>query len=292
MQPTYRRCLGSLAWMLLAAPAATAWGLGTEELGNKPLSPANYVNWPGLVQVVNDPTRVYQFWVNGNENCYYTGNTDELNAALKNFAAADLKVHEVVLRPGPGSVKSFDQKSEFTVNWHLQIFAGIAGHQTTLDQGDQVWPKHPRLTVYVGGDIELAKIELPDNVKLVGLPELSARARKGIESSDKSVRGWSAGVIASIDPYDKQNQAAVEKLLKDDDDWVRLNAAGAISLFGRQAASAVPLLKDCLQRDHEQLRDRAAKAIETIESAPDRADKAREHATAVERIERLIAGRE
>jgi hypothetical protein len=286
--------LSSCQWFVLLLLATlllpgTAFGLGEETLGNAPLSEANYKDWPGLAAVVNDPARVYQSWVNGNENCYYTGTTAELNQALANIAAAELKVHEVVLRPGPGSVKNFDGTSEFTVNWHLHIFGGIAKHLTTLERGDQVWPVHPRLTIYVGGDVDLAKIEMPKGVKLIGLPELSARARKGIESKDKTVRGWSAGVIAEIDPHNKENLAAIAKLLGDDDDWVRLNAASSISQFGRQASSAVPALKECLKRDDKNLQERAQKAIEEIEAAPDTSEKQREHAAALERIERFIA---
>jgi hypothetical protein len=283
-----------LASRLAAALSLTllpgvAHALGTEELGNKPLSEANYTAWPGLAAVVNDPVRVYQYWVNGNENCYYTGNAEECNQTLANFAAATLKEHEVVLRPGPGSVKTFDRKSEFTVNWHLQIFGGIAGHMTTLERGADVWPKHPRLTIYIGGDIDLDKLAIPKNVTLVGLKELGARARRGIESDDKSVRGWSAGVIASIDPHDKENLAAVEKLLKDDDNWVRLNAAGAISMFGHPARSAIPLLKDCQERGDEQLQKRAAESIEKIEAAQPNVAEEAAHREAVAAIERFIA---
>jgi hypothetical protein len=275
------------ALLTLLCPAA-AWGLGTEELGNAPLSPANYTKWPGLVNVVNDPTRVYQFWVNGNENCYYTGSTDELNQTLASFAAAELEAHEVVLRPGPGTVKSFDGTKEFTIHWHLQIFGGIAGHLTTRDKGDQVWPVHPRLTIYTGSDIDLAKLKIPKEIKLVGLPELSKRARNGIASTDKTVRGWSAGVIAELDPYDKKNLAAVEKLLADEDDWVRLNAAGSIPRFGKPAATALPALKECLARPDKSLQERAQKAIDEIQEAADDAEKRKVYAEALAAIEKFL----
>jgi hypothetical protein len=267
-----------------------AWGAGEEQVGNAPLNDANYVAWKGLVNVINDPARVYYSWVNGNENFYFAGDTDKLNAALKKFAAAEVEVKEVVLRPAPGEVKSFDG-DKHAFQWHLQIFGGIAAHLTTRDQGDQVWNKHPRLTVYVGGPIELAKIESPKEVKLLSIDELSARARKGIASTHQDVRGWSAGVIAHHDAFSAENLAAVEKLLADDSDWVRLNAAGAIVLFGDKAKPALPALKACLERKDEGLKTRAKESIEAIESAKADPEREREYAAAVAKIKEFIAGR-
>jgi HEAT repeat protein len=119
---------------------------------------------------------------------------------------------------------------------------------------------------------------------------LSARAREGTASTDKTVRGWCAGVIAHLDAHDAKNQAAIEKLLKDDDDWVRLNAAGAVPLFGVKGRSALPALKDCLQRDDEGLKASAGKAIEAIESAEEDPSADRRHAEATVRIEKFVAG--
>src|SRR5688572_21299344 len=128
---------------------------GDEQVGNEPLSAGNYAKWPGLVEVVNDKARAYYSWVNGNENFYYVGSIDELNAALKNFAKADLKGHEVVIRPDAGKVQSFQGDNKFTFHWHLQIMDGIAGHLTTRDKGDLVWNKHPRFTIHLGDEIDL-----------------------------------------------------------------------------------------------------------------------------------------
>jgi hypothetical protein len=173
---------------------------------------------------------------------------------------------------------------------------GIAGHLTTRDKGDLVWNKHPRLTIHVGGDsdpnrIDLAKLEIPKGVKLLAASDLSARARQGIESKDQTVRGWSAGVIASLDARDPKNQAAIEKLLTDDVDWVRLNAAGSIPLFGAKAKSALPALKACLERKDEGLKTSAQKAIESIEMATVDQVAEQKYAAELDRIEKFIADR-
>lgn len=275
---------------LTILPAGRLWGAGEVQVGNEPLPAGNYAKWPGLVDVVNNQARVYYSWVNGNEHFYYVGSIGELNAALQNFAKADLKEHEVVLRPDIGKVHTFQNDKQFTFHWHLQIFDGIAGHLTTRDKGELVWNKHPRFTIHVGDEIDLGKLEIPKGVTLLDVAELSARARQGIESKDKTVRGWSAGVIAQLDPRDAKNQAAIEKLLKDEDDWVRLNAAGSIPLFGAKAKSALPALKECLQREDKGLKASAQKAIETIESAKEDVAAQHQHAETTERIKKFIAG--
>ena len=277
------------AFVLLAIGPARLWAAGEEKLGNEPLPDGNYAKWPGLAAVVNDKSRVYYQWVNGNENFYYIGSTAELSAILARFAAATLKSHEVLITPGPGKAWSFNRENEFTVNCHLQIFDGIAGHQLTRDQGDQVWPKEPRLTIFTGGDLDLAKLEIPKGLTFITPGELSTRIRKGSLSKDKSVKGWSAGVLAHHDPFDPANLAVVQKLLADEDDWVRLNAAGVAPLFGPQAKAALPALKDCLARKDEGLKTAAQKAIEQIEAAPDRSAAEREHAAAIAKIDEFVA---
>jgi hypothetical protein len=281
-------CALSAVSIVLFAPAPVL-ALGEEQVGNDPLPAASYAKWPGLVEVVNDKARAYYSWVNGNENFYYVGTVEELNAALQNFAKADLKEHEVVLRPDAGTVKSFQGDNQFTFQWHLQIFDGIAAHLLSLEKGDLVWAKHPRLTIHVGKEIDLAKLEIPKGVTLLDVTDLSAHARQGTESKDKTVRGWCAGVIAHLDPRDAKNQAAIEGLLKDDDDWVRLNAAGCIALFGAKARSALPALKECLESKDENLKTSAQNAIDAIESAKEDAAAEREHVEASERIRKFIA---
>src|SRR5262245_35276259 len=107
-----RRALA--VFLIVFAVPAKAWALGEEQIGNEPLSAVNYAKWPGLEAVVNDKARVYYSWVNGNENFYYFGTIADLNAALQNFAKADLKEHEVVIRPDAGKVGSFQGENKFT----------------------------------------------------------------------------------------------------------------------------------------------------------------------------------
>src|SRR3954462_15108095 len=91
-----------LASLVLIACCCPARALGMEDFGNAPLHAANYTEWPGIVPVVNHPSRGYHWWVNGNEEFYYRGDAAALNEALAKFGEAGSAGREVVLRPGPG----------------------------------------------------------------------------------------------------------------------------------------------------------------------------------------------
>ena len=93
---------------LLACCTTRVWARGEEHFGNGDLGEANYRAWPGIAPLVNHTSRVYQYWVNGNEQFFYRGDTAALDDALGKFAASKVKVHEVVLRPAPCEAKSFN----------------------------------------------------------------------------------------------------------------------------------------------------------------------------------------
>ncbi len=275
---------------LLALACLTCWvdsevlAMGQERFGNAPLHEANYQDLEGIMPLINDKARVYHSWVNGNENFYYRGDTTTLNQALQKFAAAQSDVRELVLRPAPGIVRSFNGARTMPFNWNLHIMGGIAGHMTTRDRGDRVWSKYPVLTAYVGGSIDLDEIKVPAGLTVLELADLSERCRQGLASTDKTVRGWSNGVLARLDPYDNRSMAAIAKLLEDDDDWVRLNAAGALAVFGKKAESMLPALWACLGTDDQQLKARVEETIEKIERAKDTATAEAEHREILNRI--------
>ncbi|HUE72234.1 MAG TPA: hypothetical protein VMP01_15225 [Pirellulaceae bacterium] len=264
--------------------------MGTEEFGDTELSAQNYTEWPGLFELASDKCRVYSNWVNGNENFHFAGTADQLNEALKKFAAIKAAKHEVLIRPGPGKVHSFNRERTLDCNWHVNVHGGISKHLTTRDKAEHFWPGEPTMTIWIGGTIDLAKIKIPEGVTVVGVNEKAARARAGLDSKDQTVRGWGSSVLADMNPYDKQNVAAVEKLLTDDVSWVRLCAAGTIQRFGALAKPAIGLLKECEKSDDEQLKTRAAEAIAAIEAAKEDDAAAKAYDEAVKKIAQFKEG--
>ncbi len=277
-----------LATVALCLPSRV-WALGEEGFGNAPLNELNYRDWPGIMPLVNHPSRVYFTWVNGNEHLYYRGDAAALNDFLRKFAAREAKRHEVILRPGPGVVKSFNGEKTIAFTWNLHVQGGISRATTRLDLASLVWPTDPELTICVDRDLDLVKLEIPDKATLVTTAELGRRYREAIaKSSDTTVRGWGAGQLARIDPYSHQNMAAIAKLLDDKDNWVRLNAAGVLAVFGKKAAPLVPKLRESLGSGYKPLAEAAQRTIAAIKKAPDTAAEEREQQAIQKKIARFV----
>lgn len=278
-----------LVTVLLGTTAARA--LGMEDFGNAPLSDANYQEWPGVMSTINHPSRVYHWWVNGNEKFFYEGDTAALNDVLRRFATTATERRLVVLRPGPGETQSFDQSKTIRFHWSLHLLGGIAGHLATRPQGEKVWSKHPVLSVFVDDALDLDKLEVPKGITLVPLAELKQANREALKSADKTVRGWGAGVLAELDARDPASLEAIAALLKDPDDWVKLNAAGVLPLFGKPAQSALPALRELVNAKDENLRQRARESIEKIEQAlPDPAAE-RQYQKTIDLLARFLRDR-
>ena len=101
------------------------------------------------------------------------------------------------------------------------------------------------------------------------------------------VRGWGAGELAGLDPYSTENLAAIATLLKDKDDWVRLNAVGALTVFGKKAESVLPALRELVGTKDKNLKSDAEKAIEEIQHAKVDEAAEREHGEILKKISRF-----
>lgn len=251
------------------------WSMGEEHLGNDPVNGANYASNEGILPVLNDTHRVYRWWVNGNEKFFFRGDTIALNAALEAFSKVKSKKLEVVLRPGPTSTGTFHGDKKVAYNWHLHLIGGIVGHMSKNDLGGNVWPTHPMMYVYVGGEIQLSDLEIPDNVTVLQLSDLHKRYAAALASTDQTVRGWTCGVLAELNRYDPGAISKVADMLDDDVSWVRLNAAGALATFGSKATTILPKLESALvaaeASEDENLTKRIKETIEKIRSAKNEA---------------------
>lgn len=273
--------------VLVCGPNSLVWALGMEDFGNKPLHEINYRDWKGIMPVINHPNRVYHRWVNGGESFYFRGNTQALNGYLRNFAALDAGVREVVIRPGPATTWTFDGNT-VPYDWQLEFTGGISKFLTTLDRGSNIWIKWPTMAVFIGKGIELEKIRIPEGVHVIELRDLKKRYREGLLSKDKTVRGWGAGCLAWLDPYDKQSLETITELLNDKDDWVRLNAVVVLPVFGRKAQSILPSLRECLKTDNERLRKRVEQTIQKIETAKDTTHAEKQHGILLAEITKFL----
>ncbi|MFN0055358.1 MAG: HEAT repeat domain-containing protein [Planctomycetales bacterium] len=286
--------IGLLAAAVIGGFAAPLWALGEEHFGNAPLPEANYAEWPGVMPLINNESRVYHTWVNGNEHFYYDGDLESLNAAIRQFSGIKILKREVVLRPGPAETGTFEQNKNRKIRyrWKLHLLGGIARHLATLPKGENIWRPAPVLTIYLDRQTPLAKLDIPKGVPVVGLGELKRRYAAALDSTDKTVRGWGTNEFATLDRYDPNSLATVVQMLDDEDDWVRLNAAGALAQFGAQAGSAVERLQQLHDTTGDaNLKQTSERTIQAIGAAVDDAEGAKTHATWLRDIDQYLAKR-
>jgi len=158
--------------------------------GNKPQSPENYKRWPGLVDVVNQPSRQRLVWCNGAESLSYAGDTDALNATLKLFAKVKCPRHPVVFRPGP----LYDR-----YDWELYIVEGIARASIEHRKLQLVRDLDPTLVVYVSDKLNLDSVVIPAGVEVQQISDLRSRYVRAQQIGDDRVKSEAAAFLKTLD---------------------------------------------------------------------------------------------
>jgi len=202
---------------VLAVVASTpAHGLRFSQEGNEPVSPANYADWPGLADVVNDESRVLLTGGTGIQEAFYRGDPAALARTLRAFAATAVEERTVILRPGRGKFSKPRMGSAF-YDWKLSLVRGRARELFKQQDAELVWDEYPTLTVYTGGDVDLETLRIPKGItQLVGTHELRERYLRGIRSPNVQVRRYSLHLLAEADPYGAKSAAAVAGLSTDE----------------------------------------------------------------------------
>jgi hypothetical protein len=162
-----------LGMVLLACPPG--YGMATEQIGPDTRHPTvSQPDWPkGIVAIPRLPSRVYSIWVNGNETFYFMADPNEVDGMLALFAGTRMRDHIVQIRPGTGTVRSFDGR-EIQYNASLQIVAGLVRFVAREEQRDDL-PLEPELTLYAGQDASwLDQLNWPSKLIVEsGIPGLS-----------------------------------------------------------------------------------------------------------------------
>jgi hypothetical protein len=143
-----------------------ALGLGGEYPPGQPVFGTDA--WPkGLVELVNSPLRVHGFFVNWQDFFYFAGDTDKLNAFLKDYSELPGAERRVILHTGKQEVKSPWDKGPRTIaaDWKLyatpftreQLEGAMARGEVAAKPGRFV----VNLEIWSGGQIDLDKLEIP-----------------------------------------------------------------------------------------------------------------------------------
>jgi hypothetical protein len=170
---------GIAAAAIVCSVCATLWALGSDLPAGKPVkSPTWQVTgrsaetWPaGLEGLANSRPTVHGYFVNDEDVLLYAGDTKALNEFVKQYADTSGIEKDVVLRVGPKKARSpWDHEDrDIEVNWSLYI----AGPMSIADRPAGA-PLVTRIDVWLGGAINLAKVEIPDGVKVTSGGEIDA----------------------------------------------------------------------------------------------------------------------
>lgn len=152
----------------LLCVCSTGFSLATESFG-----PDSQIGHPttdqpgwatGIVELPRHPSRVYSYWVNGNENWYFMATSEQVNELITLFAKARMRDHEVWIKPNKPKVQSFN-KQTIDCNVHLRILDGIALDVSRQEGAPDTF--EPDLTIYVDGDATWVRdLQIPDNIIL------------------------------------------------------------------------------------------------------------------------------
>jgi hypothetical protein len=209
-------CLG---WLL----PANCFALMTSVIGNEDLPAANYTDWPGLVHAVNDPSRVLQVWVNGNESFSYSGDAAALNRVLKKFSQIQAHKLTVILRPGPGEIVTVAGR-EKQVDWSIRVIGGIARGMIQHDGLFSVWDVDPTLTIYVTDRLDLDAVDIPPAIPIMQLDDLSRRYFQASRTGNERAKIRAAHALESLEK-DAQREGEARRdyktQLKRIEDYVR-----------------------------------------------------------------------
>jgi hypothetical protein len=287
---------------MLALSVVSAPSLGEEEFGNAPVE--HQAEWAaGVLDVANDPSRVYRRWVNGNEDFCFAGGALELERCLKAYSAVQAPLREVVLLPTPGGTRSFEGL-EVDFAWRLNVPSGIYRAMIRLD--DEAAPEqHATLTVHIAGaKLRLADLKLPAAVTVLGPDDVAARLMEQAADKESRRRGYALSQLGEFTYLDPVVDALLE-VLEGDDAGLQPTAAAGLARAGRRGARGIARIEALLgearkagallPEGREDWRSKsledALALLEAAESGPVDADAEEAFAKHLEALRALVAAR-
>lgn len=207
-----------LVFGLAAVICTSALGLAGEIDVSRPV--VQQTDWPaGVADLLNLQKPVYAFFVNSQDNFYYSGDAAAFNAFMEEYAKLEGIPHTLVLRCGKGEVKDRIQNpagsplTTYAFDWYVFVVppmipdGGIAK--------DSPYQRYVTVNLYVGCNIRLDDIKVPANVKVVSGGEIENFIKKQLaRSTPETSSGSELGIYLLAD--EKVNAEDVLKLKLDE----------------------------------------------------------------------------
>lgn len=281
--PRTKTCLVLLAFLLIPAQATPGMSITNDVIRDK-----NYLEWPGLVEVLRGPGQFRSYTGAGNEIYYYRGTTAQLNEVLRKFAAVDIPDHDVILLPGPARTETFGF-NELSFGWRLDLLREAPPSATESEPVRGVTPVYPTLTVYIGdgkpvepmnisifrevgdglldpkdnfGQIRLDELAIPDGVTLLQREEVRERCYRNLETAPYY---FAAQKLAVFD-YDFSESGS--RVLDAMSDGTPISGLAYYQILARFGQPVRPfLLKELERKDLDsRVRDDLKEIVRTLES--------------------------
>lgn len=147
----------SLIALMLLLCCAAAWPMAGQY--TNPDSVVQRPEWPsGLLELIKSRAWTHAYWVNADDYFLYCGDTAAFQAFLNAYSKLAAKPLTLILRSGSGGTETFTQQP-VRYDWML-AFRQWAPREES--QGNPL-----ALELYIGGNVDWAKVKVPANVKVV-----------------------------------------------------------------------------------------------------------------------------
>ena len=153
-----------LALVVVVCPSV--FGVSGEVDISRPI--VQQTDWPaGVADVLNSQKPVYAFFVNFQDNYYYSGDAAAFNDFMARYAELSGIPHTLVLHCGRGEVKdriadSADGQPSYAFDWYVFVVPPMIP-DGGLDKSSP-YKRYVTVNLYLGCNIQLSDIKVPGNV--------------------------------------------------------------------------------------------------------------------------------
>jgi len=243
MSTLRRRLAPAMIWSAMIILGSSVWGLGQESFGPAGKHIGRSTDWPrGVEQVLRHPSRVYWNDINGNEHGYYVSDISEINELLALFAKLDIARHDVVLRPGSSTVRSFEG---LVVDYNVEfaVPSGIYLHHARSLAATGLYVTTPRMIIHVDEELmsDLDRFEVPEGVTMRDASYRVDDALRFIHRQDQSLRRRAVTLLGELKVSSENVVEALEELAAADPNLTQAAEDALLRIEEANAADMRPL---------------------------------------------------
>lgn len=146
---------------IVAVICPPAFALASEYDLNRPIG--QQPEWPGgVADLLNSQKPAYAYFVNFQDNFYYSGDAAAFNAFMERYGKLDGIPHTLVLHCGKGEVKELMTPKKRAFDWYVFVVPPMIP-DGGLDKTSP-YKRYVTVNLNLGCNIQLSEIKVPGNV--------------------------------------------------------------------------------------------------------------------------------